>query len=126
MIHPCGEKQSFKLTFAGIPLHKHRLHTSTAQILSAGDSLPLSKKADIALQLAQAMQQVHNLGLVHLDIKPENVLLDQYDGVYLSDFGAAALQQSLSHCMPSAGNPVKGTVNYMYVPLQSACMYSMS
>ena len=89
-------------------------HVNNADLtFIAGDSLPLSKKADIALQLAQAVQQVHNLGFVHLDIKPQNVLLDQYGSVYLSDFGAAILQQSLSHCMRSAGMAVNGTVNYM-------------
>lgn len=79
----------------------------------AGNSLPLAKKADIALQVAQAVQQVHNLGFVHLDIKPQNVLLDQYDSIYLSDLKAAVLQQTLSHCMPSAGLAVNGTVDYM-------------
>ena len=89
-------------------------HVNNADLtFIAGDSLPLSKKADIALQLAQAVQQVHNLGFVHLDIKPRNVLLDQYGSIYLSDFGAAVLQQSLSHCMQSAGMAVNGTVNYM-------------
>jgi len=89
-------------------------HVNNANLtFIAGDSLPLSKKADIALQLAQAVQQVHNLGFVHLDIKPQNVLLDQYGSIYLSDFGAAVLQQSLSHCMQSAGMAVNGTVNYM-------------
>ncbi len=89
-------------------------HVNNANLtFIAGDSLPLSKKADIALQLAQAVQQVHNLGFVHLDIKPQNVLLDQYGSIYLSDFGAAILQQSLSHCMQSAGMAVNGTVNYM-------------
>ncbi|DBA90290.1 hypothetical protein WJX77_001446 [Trebouxia sp. C0004] len=78
-----------------------------------GNSLPLSKRADIALQLAQAVQQVHSLGFVHLDIMPQNVLLDQYDSIYLSDFGAAVLQVSLSHCMLSGGMAVNGTVNYM-------------
>ncbi len=110
--HPWNVK-NVKMTVC-LHLHKYRVHMPTTQIsFIAGNTLPLSKKADIALQLAQAVQQVHSLGFVHLDIKPQNVLLDQYGSIYLSDFGAAVLQQTLSHWMPSAGIAANGTVNYM-------------
>ena len=38
------------------------------------------------------MQYLHSLGIVHGDIKPENILLDIYDVPKLCDFGMSAME----------------------------------
>jgi serine/threonine kinase PknH len=40
-------------------------------------------------QVAKALHAAHKIGLVHRDVKPSNILLDEDDFVYLIDFGIA-------------------------------------
>lgn len=72
---------------------------SLAQIIKEQGALPPSWAVLVIDQLLQALEAVHNRGLVHRDIKPANILLDPSDPVangmgapmtYLSDFGIAA------------------------------------
>jgi streptogramin lyase len=66
----------------------------------------------IAAQVADALDAAHVKGLVHRDVKPSNVLLDQQGGrehAYLADFG---LTQSVSDRSPTDGQ-LLGTVDYV-------------
>jgi outer membrane protein assembly factor BamB len=66
----------------------------------------------IASQVADALDAAHAKGLVHRDVKPSNVLLDQQGGrehAYLADFG---LTQSVSDRSPTDGQ-LMGTVDYV-------------
>jgi len=61
-------------------------------------------------QVAKALNAAHKIGLVHRDVKPSNILLDEDDFAYLIDFGIArsANQPKLT----STGAPI-GTWAYM-------------
>ena len=56
-----------------------------------GNALPLETVLDVGVQIACALEMVHQAGIVHRDIKPSNILLSQLGVPKLSDFGIADL-----------------------------------
>lgn len=57
-----------------------------------------SHARDIIFQLLQAVEHVHSCGLVHVDISPKNILIDdKTDTVKLCDFGMAQISRSMSN-----------------------------
>ena len=57
-------------------------------VLTAGPLAP-ERAVRIIEQIAQALQAAHEVGLVHRDVKPSNILVDDNDFAYLIDFGIA-------------------------------------
>ncbi|MBX9977940.1 serine/threonine-protein kinase PknD [Mycobacterium sp.] len=55
----------------------------------ANGPLPPQRAVHIIEQVAQALRAAHKVGLVHRDVKPSNILLDDDDFAYLIDFGIA-------------------------------------
>ncbi len=51
--------------------------------------LPLNRVIHLMQILANALQEVHDRGLVHRDINPDNIFLCENDRVHIIDFGAA-------------------------------------
>ncbi|MCI0342749.1 MAG: serine/threonine protein kinase [Planctomycetales bacterium] len=62
---------------------------SLRSLLDERGPLPPAEALRIARDAADALAAVHAAGLVHLDVKPENLLLPESGGVRLTDFGIA-------------------------------------
>jgi serine/threonine-protein kinase len=65
------------------------------QLMSESGTLEYKRMLEIARPVCSALNEAHQEGLVHLDLKPSNIFLAQLDGkevVKLIDFGIAALK----------------------------------
>jgi serine/threonine protein kinase len=59
------------------------------QILNEHKPLPVDRAVKIAVAICEALEHVHHHGVVHLDLKPENIMVGPEDAVHLIDFGIA-------------------------------------
>src|ERR1700682_3055455 len=77
-----------------------------------GQPLELTRFLRVAIGLATALGQVHGHGLIHKDIKPANVLVDDAGNVRLTGFGIASRLPHESQA-PAPPEVIAGTLAYM-------------
>ena len=80
--------------------------------------LPLRARLELFMQVCQAVQHAHQKGIIHRDIKPNNVLVAEYDNRAVPkviDFGVAkaTAQKLTERTMFTEFGQVLGTVEYM-------------
>ncbi|WP_100350179.1 Stk1 family PASTA domain-containing Ser/Thr kinase [Luteimicrobium subarcticum] len=92
------------LTMEFVPGTNLRRRLRTEQTLTLGDTLALLE------EVLEALAAAHRVGLVHRDVKPENVLLTEEGRVKLTDFGLA---RAVTEVTATATGTVLGTVAYL-------------
>ncbi len=83
---------------------------SLDQVIKAGGALDWEKTRDITKQVASALSFAHGKGLIHRDVKPSNIMIDQNGETVLTDFG---LVRAFSSSGMTSTNTMMGTPNYM-------------
>jgi HEAT repeat protein len=87
-------------------------HGNLRQRYPRGERVALPIIVSYVKQIAGALQYAHNNGVIHRDVKPENILLNSDDALLLSDFGIAQLERNLANPYQHR-DKVSGTLSYM-------------
>jgi transcriptional regulator with GAF, ATPase, and Fis domain len=90
-----GPLQPGQLFFTARLLDGERPHTP----------LPAPALCQLVAETASALDALHRRGLVHHDVKPDNLLIDEQGGVHLGDLGLAAAR--------GASGELRGTLAYL-------------
>src|SRR6185312_11931562 len=99
-------------SFEGMQFFSMRLvrGESLSSRLRRGEKFTPREAAALMRTVAEAVGYAHSLGVLHLDLKPANVLLDETGQPYVADFGLA---RRLENALAVDNDEVSGTPAYM-------------
>ena len=116
-IHDLGLQVSKDEVKDGIPyfVMEYASKGTLRNLYPHGQQVPLERIVFYVNQITEALQYAHNQGpaIIHRDVKPENMLLKNFDHVLLSDFGIAMISNVGIIAKAGEKSRVIGTVAYI-------------
>ena len=79
------------------------------EVISEAGKLTTIDALQYSIKLLRALAELHSIGILHRDIKPNNILVDEFGTLVIADFGISLRVQSFGFVQTA----VKGTWNYM-------------
>jgi serine/threonine-protein kinase len=87
------------------------------RVLHSQGPIPAARLGKIVIQMCSSLAEAHRKGIVHRDIKPDNVMLVAAEGgaevAKVLDFGLAKLREAEGRSDVTAGGMILGTPHYM-------------
>ncbi|MFV2060447.1 MAG: protein kinase [Gammaproteobacteria bacterium] len=79
------------------------------------DDLPqstLTQTRNFIIQIARGLRAFHRLEMIHQDLKPENIIIDEHGSLKIIDFGSTKIAGIEEITKPIESNNILGTINY--------------
>jgi len=83
---------------------------SIRELLDSSGAIQVERAVEIAVAVCQALAYAHDQGVIHRDVKPENIMVLQDAAVKLADFGLASI---ISENSVTLTGTIMGTFGYM-------------
>jgi len=107
-IHSIGEEQGFHYI-----AQEYVQGINLRQYIERNGPLELKLAVSFLKQIASALQKAGDVGIVHRDIKPDNILMDRKGKVKVADFGLARLARQEENANLTQAGTTLGTPLYM-------------
>jgi len=78
--------------------------------LADEDAMPIAEIVRIVAHVGAALDALHEAGIVHRDVKPSNIMLDERGSAFLTDFGLA---KGRAYTVLTRPGMVMGTLDYL-------------
>ncbi len=80
------------------------------QYLKKQARLPWREVLDLSIQIARALGHAHSRGIIHLDVKPQNIMLPRDGAVKIADFGIAQIDEGAED---GSSDEAVGSIHYI-------------
>jgi formylglycine-generating enzyme required for sulfatase activity/predicted Ser/Thr protein kinase len=104
-VHDYGTAEGY--TYIVMPF----VETGTLGEILHGEPLPMDRIRKIISQVSRALHHAHSQGMVHRDVKPTNILIDQDGNCLLTDFGITKVVEGTTQFTQTGA--ILGTPAYM-------------